>query len=145
MDQTQNPLNKIDSNSQDLKIKDNNQVSLNKIKDKIYEAEGLLELLCLRQDKLPELGPMILARLADAQADFQAYCSRPTEPDRPDQPEESDEPAESGQPDQSDLSPESAPSDNSDYPDNSNYSDNVSYKHLTQQTTTRVYISVVAV
>lgn len=33
------------------------------LKDKIYEIEGLLELAQLREDKIPELEPLILARL----------------------------------------------------------------------------------
>lgn len=39
---------------------------INDIKDRIYEAEGLLELLQLRHDKLQELYPLIEARLAEA-------------------------------------------------------------------------------
>lgn len=34
------------------------------LKDKIYEIEGLLELAQLREDKIPELEPLILARLS---------------------------------------------------------------------------------
>lgn len=33
------------------------------LKDKIYEIEGLLELAQLREDKIPELEPLILARI----------------------------------------------------------------------------------
>jgi len=41
-------------------------MTLNEIKDKIYEAEGLLELLRLRQHKLEELRPLVLSRLDEA-------------------------------------------------------------------------------
>lgn len=43
-----------------------NKEILNKIKDKIYEAEGLLELLHLREDKLDDLVPMIQSRINEA-------------------------------------------------------------------------------
>lgn len=49
------------------------QNPLNKIKDRIYEAEGLLELLHLRPEKLPELAPMILSRLDEARSDFENF------------------------------------------------------------------------
>lgn len=38
---------------------------INKIKDLVYETEGLLELLQIRQDKFPELSPLIRQRLED--------------------------------------------------------------------------------
>lgn len=41
-------------------------MTLNEIKDRIYEAEGLLELLRLRGEKLDELRPLVLARLDEA-------------------------------------------------------------------------------
>lgn len=40
--------------------------TLNEIKDRIYEAEGLLELLQLRGDKLDDLLPLITMRLDEA-------------------------------------------------------------------------------
>lgn len=40
--------------------------TLNEIKDRIYEAEGLLELLQLRGDRLHDLVPLILARIDEA-------------------------------------------------------------------------------
>lgn len=42
------------------------KTEINEIKNKIYEAEGLLELLQLREEKLGELSPLILARLDEA-------------------------------------------------------------------------------
>ena len=33
------------------------------LKDKIYEIEGLLELAQLREDKIPELEPLIVSRI----------------------------------------------------------------------------------
>ena len=39
---------------------------INEIKDRIYEAEGLLELLQLRGDRLGDLKPLILARIDEA-------------------------------------------------------------------------------
>lgn len=42
--------------------------TLNEIKDRIYEAEGLLELLQLRGDKLDDLLPLITMRLDEARA-----------------------------------------------------------------------------
>ena len=39
---------------------------INEIKDRVYEAEGLLELLQLRNDKIAELTPLILARIDEA-------------------------------------------------------------------------------
>ena len=41
---------------------------LNEIKDKVYEAEGLLELLQLRGDRLEDLRPLILGRIDEARA-----------------------------------------------------------------------------
>lgn len=41
---------------------------INEIKDSIYEAEGLLELLQLRPEKLTELYPLIEARMSEASA-----------------------------------------------------------------------------
>lgn len=41
---------------------------LNEIKDKVYEAEGLLELLQLRGDRLEDLRPLILSRIDEARA-----------------------------------------------------------------------------
>lgn len=46
---------------------------INKIKDKIYEAEGLLELLQLRPEKAEELVPMILDRIDNARNLFAGY------------------------------------------------------------------------
>lgn len=43
-----------------------NKSQLDRIKDKFYEAEGLLELLQLRTDKATELAPMILTRIDEA-------------------------------------------------------------------------------
>lgn len=43
-----------------------NKSQLDRIKDKFYEAEGLLELLQLRTDKAAELAPMILTRIDEA-------------------------------------------------------------------------------
>lgn len=40
--------------------------NINQIKDRIYEAEGLLELLQLRPEKLAELFPLIEARISEA-------------------------------------------------------------------------------
>lgn len=42
--------------------------TLNEIKDRIYEAEGLLELLQLRGDKLDDLLPLITMRLDEARS-----------------------------------------------------------------------------
>lgn len=39
---------------------------INKLKDKVYEVEGLLELLHQRHDKKSELAPMIESRLEEA-------------------------------------------------------------------------------
>lgn len=39
---------------------------INKIKDLMYEAEGLLELLQLRQDKFEDLRPLIKTRISEA-------------------------------------------------------------------------------
>lgn len=41
---------------------------LNEIKDRVYEAEGLLELLQLRGDRLEDLRPLILGRIDEARA-----------------------------------------------------------------------------
>lgn len=41
---------------------------INELKDRIYEVEGLLELLQLRPDKLPELLPLIRARYEESGA-----------------------------------------------------------------------------
>lgn len=40
--------------------------TLNEVKDRVYEAEGLLELLQLRPDKMAELAPLVRARLDEA-------------------------------------------------------------------------------
>ncbi|MDE7180100.1 MAG: hypothetical protein K2N88_02745 [Muribaculaceae bacterium] len=45
---------------------------INRIKDKVYEVEGLLELLHLRPEKLEELSPMILSRIDEARELFVA-------------------------------------------------------------------------
>lgn len=57
------------------------QNPLNIIKDRIYEAEGLLELLHLRPEKLPELAPMILSRLDEARSDFENFAKENTSQD----------------------------------------------------------------
>lgn len=46
---------------------------LNKIKDLIYETEGLLELLQLRPDKLEALSPLIKGRLDEAASAFKEF------------------------------------------------------------------------
>lgn len=51
------------------------RLPINKIKDKIYEAEGLLELLQLRPEKEEELIPMILERIDNARDMFAGYES----------------------------------------------------------------------
>lgn len=59
-------------------------MTLNEIKDRIYEAEGLLELLRLRQEKLDELRPLILTRLEEAKnalMEFGCEETTVTEPD----------------------------------------------------------------
>lgn len=43
---------------------------LNKVKDYIYETEGLLELLCMRPEKFEELSPLIMKRLEMATSKF---------------------------------------------------------------------------
>lgn len=103
------------------------QNPLNKIKDKIYEAEGLLELLHLRPEKLSDLGPMILERLADAQSDFKAYLADAPAPEDLEETEdleqleipEYEEAPESDESDKSDESDESDQSDKSDESDQS--------------------------
>lgn len=40
--------------------------NINEIKNKIYEGEGLLELIQLREDKLPELLPLVIARFEES-------------------------------------------------------------------------------
>ncbi|MBD5205092.1 MAG: hypothetical protein HDS84_01765 [Bacteroidales bacterium] len=54
------------------------QNPINEIKDLIYEAEGLLELLQLRNDKLSELAPIILRRIDEARTRFAAYTDETT-------------------------------------------------------------------
>lgn len=54
------------------------QNPINEIKDLIYEAEGLLELLQLRNDKLSELAPIILRRIDEARTRFAAYTVETT-------------------------------------------------------------------
>ena len=52
---------------------------LNVIKNKIYEAEGLLELLSLREEKAPDLLPMILSKVDEARALLSSLSARPSD------------------------------------------------------------------
>lgn len=49
--------------------------TINDIKNKIYEAEGLLELLQLRHDKLNDLKPMILSKVEDVRRALESLAS----------------------------------------------------------------------
>lgn len=53
---------------------------INQIKDRIYEAEGLLELLQLRPEKLAELHPLIDARISEASSLLSELSSVDTAP-----------------------------------------------------------------
>lgn len=44
---------------------------INEIKNKVYEFEGLLELLALREDKAGELMPLLSSRIAEINAAFE--------------------------------------------------------------------------
>ena len=52
---------------------------INAIKNLVYEAEGLLELLQLRQDKLTELAPLILARLDESRSEMAELAPKANE------------------------------------------------------------------
>lgn len=56
-----------------------NKPQLNEIKDRIYEAEGLLELIQLRSDKTRELAPMILKRIDEARSLMADYITTHSE------------------------------------------------------------------
>lgn len=70
--------------------------TINEIKNRIYEAEGLLELLHLRPEKEPELAPLILRRIDEARALFGAgEDGKATLAENPEEPEEPENPGES--------------------------------------------------
>lgn len=65
--------------------------TINEIKNRIYEAEGLLELLHLRPEKEPELAPLILRRIDEARALFGAgEVEKATLAENPEEPVESE-------------------------------------------------------
>ena len=49
-----------------MKVIADMKTEINEIKNKIYEAEGLLELLQLREDKAADLLPMIIVKIEEA-------------------------------------------------------------------------------
>ncbi|MCM1368882.1 MAG: hypothetical protein NC204_00745 [Candidatus Amulumruptor caecigallinarius] len=94
---------------------------INDIKNRVYEAEGLLELLWLRTEKLRELRPLIKTRLKEALSRLEELEAA-NAAENPGETEYAGEPEDMGEPEYADVSEYTA---EPEYADNSAAADGI--------------------